>query len=80
MHMLSKESSVDMIYLDFSKAFAKVDHGILLHKLRDMGITGNLGVWFYHFLTDRTQYVRLPGGTSTDSPVLSGVPQALSYS
>ena len=29
--------SVDMIYLDFSKAFDKVDHGVLLHKMRDMG-------------------------------------------
>ena len=36
--------SVDMIYLDFSKAFDKVDHGVLLHKLRDMGIAGNLGI------------------------------------
>ena len=36
--------SVDMIYLDFSKTFDKVDHGVLLHKLRDMGIAGNLGI------------------------------------
>ena len=42
-----------MIYLDFSKAFDKVDPGILLHKLKDMGITGNLGIWFFQFLTDK---------------------------
>jgi len=68
-------SCVDMIYLDFAKAFDKVDHGILLHKLRDIGITGRLGVWFYHFLSDRSQFVRVAGGTSTDGPVISGVPQ-----
>jgi len=75
MHMLSNESTVDMIYLDFSKAFDKVDHGILLHKVRDMGISGKLGIWFYHFLTNRSQHVRLPGGVSDDCPVISGVPQ-----
>ena len=42
MHMLDSNSSVDMVYLDFSKAFDKVDHGILLHKLRAVGITGIL--------------------------------------
>ena len=36
--MLDSNSSVDMVYLDFSKAFDKVDHGILLHKLRAVGI------------------------------------------
>ena len=75
MNMIDSSTTVDMIYLDFSKAFDKVDHGIVLHKLRDLGITGNLGVWFHQFSSDRTQFVRLPGGVSKDSPVLSGVPQ-----
>ena len=52
--MLDGDSSVDMVYLDFSKAFDKVDHGILLHKLRALGITGNIGIWLFHFLTDRS--------------------------
>ena len=60
--MLDSNSSVDMVYLDFSKAFDKVDHGILLHKLRAVGITGNIGIWLFHFLTDRSHFVRLPGG------------------
>ena len=67
--------TVDMIYLDFSKAFDKVDHGVLLHKLKDLGITGKLGIWFFQLSTNRTHYVRIPGGISKDSPVLSGVPQ-----
>ena len=73
--MIDSSTTVDMIYLDFSKAFDKVDHGIVLHKFRDLGTTGNLGVWFHQFLSDRTQFVRLPGGVSKDSLVLSGVPQ-----
>ena len=44
MHMLDSSSSVDMVYLDFTKAFDKVDHGILLHKLRAVGITANIGI------------------------------------
>ena len=61
-----------MVYLDFAKAF---DNGVLLHKIKTLGITGRLGVWLYHFLTDRTHFVRLQGGVSLDSNVLSGVPQ-----
>ena len=75
MHMLDSNSSVDMVYLDFSKAFDKVDHGILSHKVRTVGITGNIGIWLFHFLTDRSHFVRLPGSISEDHPVLSGVPQ-----
>ena len=39
LHMLDSNSSIDKVYLDFSKAFDKVDHGILLHKLRAVGLT-----------------------------------------
>ena len=74
--MLTESSgSVDMIYLDFSIAFDKVDHGVLLHKLRDMGIAGNLGIWFHSLLSNCYLFVRLQGGSSTASPVISGVPQ-----
>ena len=69
---MSGGNSVDMVYLDFAKAFDKADHGVLLHKIKTLGITGRLGVWLYHFLT---HFVRLQGGVSLNSPVLSGVPQ-----
>ena len=73
--MIHSGTTVDMIYLYFSKAFNNADHGIVLHKLRDLGITGNMGVWFHQFLSDMTHFVRLPGGVSKDNHVLSGVPQ-----
>ena len=63
MHMLDSNSAVDM-------AFDKVDHDILLHKLRAVGITGNIGICFFHFLTDRSHFVRLPGGISDDHPII----------
>ena len=46
-----------------------------MHKLRAVGITGNSGIWLFHFLTDRSHFVRLPWGISEDHPVISGVPQ-----
>ena len=67
---------VDMIYLDLSKAFDKVDHGVLLHKLRNMGMAGTLGTWFHSFFSIRYHCVRLPGGSITASPVISGVHQS----
>ena len=63
-----------MVYLDFAKAFDKVDHGVLLHKIKMLGITGKFCVWLYKFLIGRTQFVRLQG-VSFDSHVISGIPQ-----
>ena len=68
-------SCTDMIYLDFAKAFDKVDHGVLLHKLKQLSITGKLGNWLLSFLSNRNHFVRIPGGVSSDGSVLSGVLQ-----
>ena len=57
MHMLDSNSSVNMVYLDLSKALDRVDHGILMHKLRAAGITGYICIWLFHFLTDRSHFV-----------------------
>ena len=56
--MVNTASAVHMISLDFSKAFDKVDHGILEHKLSQIGVCGKLGVWIHNFLQERSQYVR----------------------
>ena len=65
----------DVIYLDMSKAFDKVNHAILIDKLRSFNIDGNLLKWFGSYLQNRRQRVTVLGATSTQLPVTSGVPQ-----
>ena len=66
---------IDMVYLDFAKAFDKVDHHILLRKLKHFGITKQVGIWLASFLSDRKQFVQIPGGISECGQVSSSVPQ-----
>lgn len=73
--ILEDGDNCDSIYLDFLKAFDKCDHGILLHKLKKLGIIGKLGVWIHCFLTNRKQIVMINGVKSTSSILISGVPQ-----
>ena len=68
---------VDCVYLDMSKAFNKVRHNLLINKLRDAGFGGKLLDWLHAYLYDRRQRVTVPGATSRDLPVTSGVPQGL---
>jgi hypothetical protein len=72
---LERGHGVDVVYLDFAKAFDKVDHGILCHKLRQLGVGGKVGVWIHNFLQNRVQKISVNGALSADSPVISGVPQ-----
>ena len=72
---LENETEIDVIYLDFAKAFDKVHHDTLLGKLQNIGITGKLHQWIKEFLRNRKQYVTVEGATSRASEVLSGVPQ-----
>ena len=60
---------MDTIYLDFAKAFDKVDHSILLHKVRALGIQGKIGVWIHSFLSVRTQVIAVDGAKSQHSSV-----------
>jgi hypothetical protein len=66
---------VDVVYIDFRKAFDSVPHQRLLVKLARYGITGNLYNWIKQFVTGRTQRVCIGDGRSSWVPVRSGVPQ-----
>ena len=74
-HQLETNRAVDSIYLDFSKAFDKCDHGIILDKLSALGIKGKLYNWLEDFLRNRQQIVVIDGFKSKAVKVTSGVPQ-----
>lgn len=68
-------TNIDIIYLDFAKAFDKVPHHRLLQKLKAHGINGKIWNWIRAWLTNRNQRVCIKGKASTWAEVLSGVPQ-----
>ena len=72
---LEKKYNIDVIYLDFSKAFDKVDHKILLQKVKQFGIEGKIFTWLESFLSNRYQQVIVDGILSDKEKVISGVPQ-----
>jgi len=57
---IKNKQSLDIIYIDFAKAFDSVVHA----KLTSYGISGQLLRWIEHFLTDRCQYVSINGAKS----------------
>ena len=65
----------DVLIMDFSKAFDKVSHSLLLHKLDHYGIRGKTNRWIQSFLTRRSQSVVVEGQKSQSVDVESGVPQ-----
>ena len=75
---LEGNTAVDVIYLDFAKAFDRVDYSILLGKLKAIGVCGQLLKWLGSFLTERRQCVKVGHKTSSEGPVHSGVPQGSS--
>lgn len=72
---LDNRIPVDSIYTDFSKAFDKVDHGLLLQKLSNLGISGSLLKWFSSYLLNRSSKVAISGHLSNSFISTSGVPQ-----
>jgi len=74
---LDEGYGLDMVYLDYKKAFDSVPHRrlLLLEKLKGLGIKGKLLQWLENFLTLRTMIVGIRGTFSLIQLVLSGVPQ-----
>jgi len=73
--VLNNGKQMDAIALDFTKAFDKVSHKYLHHRLHYYGIRGPVLDWIDDFLANRTQKVILDGCSSNTLPVTSGVPQ-----
>ena len=72
---LDQGQQTDVIIMDFSKAFDKVDHHKLIHKLKLMGVETHITTWIKDFLHNRSQQVLVENEFSDKLPVLSGVPQ-----
>jgi Reverse transcriptase (RNA-dependent DNA polymerase)/Endonuclease-reverse transcriptase len=73
--ILDNKEEADLIFLDFSKAFDKVSHTLLLHKLNSYGLQIDIITLIKSFLSDRTQKVVIDGWSSDSVTVTSGVPQ-----
>ena len=71
----TRGEDTDSIYLDYAKAFDKVDLDLLILKLKKYGFGNKLVDWIQSFLSDREQVVVLNGVHSDIAKVLSGVPQ-----
>lgn len=72
---LDEGYGVDVIYLDYKKAFDTVPHKRLVNKLEHLGFAGGLLNWLKAFLINRTMRVVVNGSFSAWAVVLSGVPQ-----
>jgi hypothetical protein len=73
--MVDEGHDVDVIYLDFAKAFDKVPHQMLLAKLKKKGIAAKVLKWIEAWLSGRKQRVGIGGCFSEWQKVASGVPQ-----
>jgi len=65
----------DVIVMDFSEAFDKVDHHKLVHELKHMCENPYIARCIKDFLHNRSQQVLVENKVSHSLPVLSGVPQ-----
>ena len=63
------------VFIDLSKAFDTINHGLLLKKLKYYGINDLSLQWFSSYLANRSQYVIWNGVSSTTLPISTGVPQ-----
>ena len=73
--LLDKGHGIDIIFMDYRKAFDTVPHSRLLVKLVQLGITRKLLKWINNFISGRQMRVMLLDTFSKWITVLSGIPQ-----
>ena len=73
--MIDDGKSIDIIYVDFKKAFDSIPHERLLLKMKGYGIIGKTYQWVRNFLSGREQRVRVGNEYSQRTKVTSGIPQ-----
>ena len=71
----NRSGATRAVALDISKAFDRVWHAGLLHKLKSYGTSGQIFGLIFSFLSNRRLRVALDGETSQEYPVNTGVPQ-----
>ena len=71
---ISNKLKVDIICIDFAKAFDSISHDLLLHNLSQIGVTGKVHTFIRNFLTGRTFRVKIGNSYSDPFPINSGVP------
>ena len=78
-HHMDHYAQIDMILLDFSKAFDTMPHCRLLKKLKFYHIESDIICWIEKWLTAHRQQVLLDGQSSDFVSVSSGVPPGYSF-
>ena len=66
---MNNKKYVDIIHIDFTKAFDVVSHEKLLYKLKSFGIYNKIIKWFYNFVSNRSQIKRVENYFSNSSIV-----------
>jgi hypothetical protein len=63
------------LFMDLSKAFDMIDHGMFVHEIELMNVSGAERDFLLSFLNDRTEFVCVGDTVSTTSRIDIGLPQ-----
>ena len=76
---LNRFGEFAFVQIDFSAAFDRINHEVLVFKLREARVGGLILKVFHNLLSSRTQRVKVDGVCSSSIDVVSGVPQSIVF-